>query len=399
MSEPEQPEETEKRQKSQPVAPPESPPGERRETENPNSHSVEPTKTRTPKPPREPERERPPRGGIILAVVALILALVALAGIGALGWSWYQLRGEQARVSRLEGRLSNASGQIAALGSAKADQQSVNTLASKLHDLQQSENQRLSAMQEALRKVTSRIAGADTAYREDEAAALMRLAQTRLELAADPAGATRALELADQTLAAADDPTLDPVHIALVREITALKAVPRVDIGGTFVKLQALSAKVDSLPLAGSSLASTAAPHSATKSAGFSWRGIGAAFKRAFSPLIVVRHGPKARPLLPPKQAYYVRENVKLALASAELALMQRNAKAWQASLDQARGWVQDWFSDSNPDVKQTIAALNKLAAIKLSPALPTLGAASAKLAALHAPGPATSPAPSPATR
>lgn len=398
MSEPEQPEETGKPEKPEP-APPAAASDDKREAGKADKHRAEPTNTRPPKAPRERERERSPRGGLVLAVVALILALIALAGIGALGWSWYQLRGEQTRVSRLEGRLSNASGQIAALGSAKADIKSVNALAGKLHEQRLNENQRLDAMGRTVRKLGARIAGADTAAREDEAAGLMRLAQARLDLASDSAGAARALELADQALTGADDPKLDPVHLALQREIAALKAVPQVDVGATYVKLETLGGRLDSLPLAGNRLAQRRAPGATTQSAGFSWSGIGAAFKRAFSPLIVVRHGPKARPLLPPRQAYFVRANLKLALASAELALMQYHAKAWQASLNQARSWLAEWFSDSSPAVEQADSTLQKLAALQLAPALPSLGAAQAKLAAVRAPGPATLGAPAAATR
>ncbi|MGH7056459.1 MAG: uroporphyrinogen-III C-methyltransferase, partial [Acetobacteraceae bacterium] len=190
-----------------------------------------------------------------MAIVALVLALIALAAAATAIWSWTQMSGEQARVSRLEGRVSSLSGQIAALDKGTASAKSVNTLAGRLEDLRQSEKQRLDAIEKNLRKVTARIAGVDIAYREDEAAALMRLAQARLELQSDPAGAARALGLADKALAATNDPALAPVHLALTREIAALKAVPTVDVAKAYVQLETLTGQVGALPLAGDALA------------------------------------------------------------------------------------------------------------------------------------------------
>ncbi|MGH8161539.1 MAG: uroporphyrinogen-III C-methyltransferase [Gammaproteobacteria bacterium] len=343
--------------------------------------------------------ERPPRAPIVVAIVALVLALIALAAAATAIWSWTQMSGEQARVSRLEGRVSSLSGQIAALDKGTASAKSVNTLAGRLEDLRQSEKQRLDAIEKNLRKVTARIAGVDIAYREDEAAALMRLAQARLELQSDPAGAARALGLADKALAATNDPALAPVHLALTREIAALQAVPTVDVAKAYVQLETLTGQVGALPLAGDALANERAPTAGTASSGFSWGGVGAAFKRAFSPLIVVRHGAVARPLLPPNEAYFVRQNLKLELASAQLALLQGNAKAWKSSLGQAQSWLSEWFATSDAQVKKATEKLNGLAALDLAPKLPTLGAALAKLGAIRAQAASAVPAPSAATR
>src|SRR5699024_9061876 len=99
---------------------------------------------------------------------------IALAGVGALGWSWYQMRGEVARVTQLSDRVAQLSGQTTALGTTKADAQSLNALKQQLHDNERDLSQRLDSIDTSLGKLTSRLAGASTAYRGDEAAALMR---------------------------------------------------------------------------------------------------------------------------------------------------------------------------------------------------------------------------------
>lgn len=332
-----------------------------------------------PRPPAGP----PGRAGIALAIAALVLALVALAGVAATGWAWYQLRGEQARTAELEGRVAALDGRLASLASSAAQARSVAALKDRLAAFEQSTQAQTQAFTQALHALAARLAGGGTAYREDEAEALMRLAQARLDLAADPAGAARALQLADQALRSAADPALAPVRGALAGEIQALQAVPRPDITGAFARLGAIAGRIDGLPLAGEHIGP--APSLGTAPApGLSWAGLGAALRRAFSPLIVVRQGPRARPLLPPREAYFVRENVRLALNAARLALLERDQSAYRASLQQARAWLSSWFATGTPAVASVTTALDGLAALELQPKLPQLGAALARLRALR---------------
>jgi len=330
------------------------------------------------------ERRRPPggRGPLLLASVALVLALVALAGVGASAWAWYQLRGEQARVAELEGRVSALDGRLSALSHAAASRTRLGALRARVERVAGTQKQRDEQFEASLKSLADRLAGAGNAYREDEAASLMRLAGERLHLASDPVGAMHALTLAEQALQATGDATLDPVRADLAREIQALKAVPQVDVAGTYARLDAVAARIDGLPLAGDRV--QPAPPATAAAPGWSWSGLGAALKQAFSPLVVVRRGPKARPLLPPREAWFVRENVKLALHSAQLALLERDTASYRAGIRQARNWLEGWFATGKPDVSSVDDTLDKLAGVDLSPELPQLGAALKRLRSLR---------------
>lgn len=359
--------------------------------------------------PEEPVSSPPPQGGAVedaqqseggdrskprsgaatvLAAAALVLALIALAGVGASSWAWYQLRGEQARVARLEGRVSALDGRVSMLAGSAAKATDVQALAKRLDTAERSGVERAKAFRGALHALATRLAGASIAYREDEAEALMRLAQARLDLSSDPAGAAAALQLADKALAATVEPELAPVRTELALEIQALKTVPEPDIDGAYARLGAIASRVDAFPLAESSLLPTL-PKGTAPAPTLSWRGLGAALSRAFSPLVVVRHGPVARPLLPPREAYFVRENVKLALNGAQLALLERAPVAYRASIDRARHWLSGWFETTAPGVSQASSELQALASVDIAPKLPKLGAALAKLRALRAGAPA----------
>lgn len=331
--------------------------------------------------PAPPERERRPANW--LAGLALVIALVALAGVAASGWAWYQLRGEQSRISMLEGRASALDGRIAALERSAASARELTALQQRVASQARAARSRASAYAARIDDLSSRLANGVASYREDEAEMLMRLAQDQLAVAGDPRASLRALQLADQALAAANEPRLAPVRTALAREIQALGAVPRVDVDGAVARLGAISSQVDGFPLAEERFMK--APAAATGAEGsWSWHKLGAAFKRAFSPLIVIRHGPVARPLLPPREAYFVRQNLKLSLAGARAALLERDAASYRASLAEASQWLDDWFDTQAPGVAAARAALSRLSNLDLEPPLPTLGAALSRLRAIR---------------
>ena len=334
--------------------------------------------------PAAPRRER--NAATWLAAVALLLALVALAGVGASAWAWYQLRGEQSRLSLLEGRASALDGRISALESSAARARDLTALRQRVANLASAAQSRSAAYTARLDDLSSRLANGVTSYREDEAEMLMRLAQSQLAVNGDPDSSARALTLADQALAALHEPRLAPVRAALAQEIQALEAVPGVDVPGTVARLRAVSQQVDKLPLAGGRfMRPSPAAASGAAAAGWSWHKLGAAFKRAFSPLIVVRHGPVARPLLPPNEAYFVRENLKLALASAGAALLEHDQASYRANLEQARQWLDTWFDTGARSVSAARATLDRLSGLEINPPLPALGEALTRLRAARA--------------
>lgn len=343
----------------------------------------------TGQPGGSPERRGTPQSGRGLggwfSALALVLSLVALAGVGASAWAWYQLRGEQSRIAGLEGRDAALAGRVAGLEQAAASASDLRQLQEQVATLARAQQSRAAASAARIDALAARLGSGVLSYREDEAAMLMRLAQSRLTVDGDVRASLQALQLADQVLAATNAANLAPVRTALAREIQALKAVPSPDVEGAVARLGAVAQAVNNLPLAGGRF--EAPPPSATSvaAAGWSWKGLGQALKRAFSPLIVVRRGPAARPLLPPHEAYFVRENVKLALTSARAALLERDAASYHASLDEARRWLGAWFDTAAPEVRAARATLDQLARLDLNPALPTLGAALARLQAARA--------------
>jgi uroporphyrin-III C-methyltransferase len=318
------------------------------------------------------------------AAAALVLSLVALAGVGASAWAWYQLRGEQSRIATLEGRTSGVEGRLAELRHSMARASDLQALQNRVATLARAQQSRDAAYTARIDALSARLGNGVLSYREDEAEALMRLAQSRLDVDGNVRASLQALQLADQVLAGANASGLTPVRTALAQEIQALKAVPQPDITGAVARLTALSGAIDGLPLAGEHFRKPSSAGTSSVPAGWSWRGFGQALKRAFSPLVVVRRGPEARPLLPPHEAYFVRENIKLALVSARAALLQRDPASYHASLAQASHWIDAWFDTSAAGVRAATDTIQQLSALDLKPPLPPLGAALTRLRAIR---------------
>ena len=66
-------------------------------------------------------------------------------------------------------------------------------------------------------------------------------------------------------------------------------------------------------------------------------------------------------PLLPPSQAFFLRENLKLRLISARLALLARDAASYKADLKAARDWLNRYYDTRNNNVAHAAAVLRNL--------------------------------------
>ncbi|HQW21221.1 MAG TPA: uroporphyrinogen-III C-methyltransferase, partial [Rhodocyclaceae bacterium] len=78
--------------------------------------------------------------------------------------------------------------------------------------------------------------------------------------------------------------------------------------------------------------------------------------------------------LLAPNQVFFLRENLKLRLINARLALLQRDSKTYREELRQARIWLERYFDVREKPVVNAVSTLKALSSADLSLELPTLG-------------------------
>ena len=198
---------------------------------------------------------------------------------------------------------------------------------------------------------------------------VLAIAQQQLQLSGNVRAALLALQLAENRLSRADRPQFLPVRRALTRDIERLKSLPMLDVPGLSLALDRLVASVDGLPLAFDERAQRAAPgkdkdaKSAPAEEGFFTRLGGEVWKELRQLVVVRRIDSPEPPLVPPQQAYFLRENLKLRLLNARLALLTRDEAGYREDLRTAQAWIQRFFDARAKPSQAALAQIKQLSA------------------------------------
>jgi uroporphyrin-3 C-methyltransferase len=80
-------------------------------------------------------------------------------------------------------------------------------------------------------------------------------------------------------------------------------------------------------------------------------------------------------PLLTPAQTYFLRENLKLRLLGARLALLAHDEKSFKADLKAAREWLVRYYDGRDKGVTSALSAVRQLNDSQISIELPDLSA------------------------
>jgi uroporphyrin-3 C-methyltransferase len=200
---------------------------------------------------------------------------------------------------------------------------------------------------------------------------VLAIAQQQLQLSGNVRAALLALQLAESRLSRADRPQFLPVRRALARDIERLKALPSLDVPGLSLALDRLAASVDALPLAFDERIERAASAKSAKAAtapdeGFLKR-FGGEIWRELRQLVEVRRVDAEPPLLPPQQAWFLRENLKLRLLNARVSLLTRDEAGYREDLRTAQNWIQRYFDARAKGSLAALAQLKQLSSASVS--------------------------------
>ncbi len=321
---------------------------------------------------KSPVGERPPvtpfakpvsRGtvavlGVVLAVVVGVAWLDARNSAQAVRADvTRRLAEEDAAIAQAKARDSDQTGELRESGAKLA------LLETRLSELQ--------AQQASLEAQYQDIAPSRDEIVLTEVEQILLLASQQLALAANVPAALAALQLADSRLAGTNRTALTPVRRALGRDMDRLKLVPSADIPGIAVKLDRALAAIDSLPLARDERLPEPVPPPppAGESA---WLGF---FRNAWNDLrSVIRIEVSDRataPLVPPAQQYFLRENLRLRLLAARVALLTRDESSFKADIAAANTWVKQYFDMRAKPVLALSATLTQLGQTAMPTELP----------------------------
>ena len=298
---------------------------------------------------------------------ALAAVLAVLTGVSlTLAWKTQQRVKaiEQEMVKRLEeGRLQSSEAQLLSKqsqDSALATAAKVALLEARVAEVAIQRSQLEDLMQSLSRSRDENV------LVDIDAGIRVAMQQTAITGSAEPLVAM--LKQADERLTRYDQPRLEGVRRAIARDLDRVKAVGLVDIPTLTIKLDEATRIVDELPLLANALPrsvavkskpgaaappAASAPQSAASAPAApwwqTWDGRWAAvtervWSEAKSLIRVTRIDHPEAMLLAPDNAFFVRENLKLRLLNARLALLSRQFETTQSDLQLAQATLDRYF-------------------------------------------------------
>ena len=318
-----------------------------------------------------------------LAVIALTLLLAVQA------WSSHvQIRNLREDVARRlqKGDASNAdSGAVA-----RAAQETGNQLLAKVSVLESRQSEAQSE-QLALEQLYQDLSKNRDEWALTEIEQVLSTASQQLQLAGNVPGALIALQNADRSLARSDKPQFITIRRAIAKDMERLKLLPSVDSTGVALRLDGAIAQIDALPMLSDEKPVLPAAPAAPSRAGGSgpapgagkrwllnlqgiWHDWSAAMWDDVRQLIRVRSvdTPEAL-MLSPGQSYFLRENLKLRLLNARLALLSRNETAFRSDLIAAQDALQKYFDTRARATQGVQMLLRQVQGSNLAVEMPTL--------------------------
>jgi len=286
------------------------------------------------------------RTGSVSGGLALILSIVALLASAYLGYIFIQKRGlyRADMFSRLD-KLENASTQ---------SHEALATMAQQLTALKEAQD----TVQAAVNKVSGEFGKGRREWLLAETEQLLIIANHRLQLAHDVNLSLAALRAADQELLQLADPRYLPVRRALAHEIGTLESLDSVDVSGMALRLGDIAQRLDGMPLATDT-------HSVTRPAvppvQQNYSQLQAMWQDLVGLIRIRRSDDVRRPLLPPDQEYFLRQNLRLMLYGAQTALLQGDAPVFDQNLNAARRWVKSYYDGSAAAVQAVQTELDQM--------------------------------------
>jgi len=335
-------------------------------------HKTEKPALVTPPPAAEPPGNRPS------SPLALWLSVLALLGVGVLGWlAWQGNERVDATRQELARRLAdNEAMQREALAHAKQNRETLDALQGKVgaFEAQLAEMQSQQLALQAMYQDMSRV-------RDDRLLAEIEqdvaIAAQQLQLAGNVEAALIALQGAEARLAKSAQPQFLNVRKLIARDIERLKALPGADVSGIALRLDSLLNAVPNLPLAfeqrpaptvkGKPAAKVPEPGAVSPEPTFeqmlrAWLGeVWHELRQLVRIERIDTHGIGDPGLLAPREVFFLRENLRLRLLSARLALLARDGRSFQGDLKQADTWLGQYFDTSATAVKDAQTTLRGL--------------------------------------
>ena len=304
------------------------------------------------------------KSGTGLSLLAILIAL----GVGGAGYYFGQQKVDefQQKLTALEAQINNKTVVSAPTQDVKFDTTQLAQLESankvtqdkiaQVEELINAKSHELVGLQSQINKVSAQAnAQQPTDWLFSEADFLLNNALRKLVLDNDVDTAVSLLKLADETLAKVNNSQSAAIRSAINQDLKQLLSVTGVDQNAVMQKLSQLANTVDELPVLDVNFGDD---QNATKLSDSLSDWAENAEKSATSFLnhfirISPKHGADRKELLAPNQDIYLRENIRLRLQLAIMAVPRQQNELYKQSLEAVASWIRSYF-DTNAEVTQS---------------------------------------------
>ncbi len=307
-----------------------------------------------------------------MSLTQLTLAVLVVVFV----WQWvdahYQLNQVQQEVAR---RLAEVE------GSSKANQ----TLVTQNQELVRELGGKLSLLESKFAETQSQRAALEALYQEmsssrdqttlAEVEQMVLIAGQQLQLSANVKAALIALQHAESRLQQLSRPSFGEMKNRINRDIERLRALPNIDAPGINQQLDKLILAADTMQLAQDARLQ-AVPSITTQvpQDDDAWKRFWRELWQELRGLVRIENTEQAEmPLLSPTQTFFLRENLKLRLISARLALLSHDEASFQRELSSAQAWINRYFDNKSKDAAQALASLQKLTTANITLNVPDI--------------------------
>lgn len=317
--------------------------------------------------PAETTRKSPS----LFATTALLLALIALC---IAVWQWFNthhrfIELQQTLTQRLEQYGSNNQQSLAIAKQANEH----STQAAARTELLEQKLAESRDQQEALQTLYLELANIRDERVIAEVEQLMIIANQQLQLAGNIKPALLALQTADTRLQPLDTPQVIQLRKVIAQNIQQLQSLPQIDIVGMGLKLENLTEIIDNLPLVSErhpAAAVTPIPDWDSNP----WRRLAQEVWQDLKHMVRLERVDRPEPpLLAPDQTFFLRENIKLRLLTARIALLQRDEATYRADLQAAEQWLTGHFDTREAATQNALATIKQLSASNIVIQIPDI--------------------------
>ncbi|MBU1424502.1 MAG: uroporphyrinogen-III C-methyltransferase [Gammaproteobacteria bacterium] len=318
---------------------------------------------------RKPHRNRV--GELLSRLTLTHLTLLVLVVVFV--WQWLdahsQLNLTQQQVARRLFEVETATKTSQLL--LAQNQELVRELGGKLSLLEtryaETQNQRA-----ALESLYQEMSGSREQTALAEVEQMLLIAGQQLQLSGNVRAALIAMQQAESRL---QRPVFAKLRQRIDLDAAKLRALPSVDVAAINLRLDGVIAAVDKLELAQDTrVQPQQAAAAAADPAGNAWKRFWRELWQETRNMVVIENtGRQEMPLLSPTQAFFLRENLKLRLLSARMALLTRDEVSFRRDLKTSQEWLKRYFDIRSAASAQALGTLQKLAASNIVIDLPDI--------------------------